>query len=87
MWCTADNHHDTWHTRAKVILESNFNQAVISKISIFDEIASSFTYSQKLLYFKHNWRLIDQQLLLYQLYGRGILGISFFIFASCDPLM
>ena len=35
------------HTCAKEFLDSNFNQAVIEKISNFHVIAPNFTYSQK----------------------------------------
>ena len=34
----------------KGVLDFNFNQAVIDKISIFHEIAPNFTYSQKLYF-------------------------------------
>ena len=47
MWCAADNHNDTCHARAKGFLDSNLNQAVIDKISIFHEIGPNFTYSPK----------------------------------------
>ena len=42
-----DNHSYMCHICAKGILDSNFNQAVIDKISIFHEIAPNFTYSQQ----------------------------------------
>ena len=48
MWCVADIHNYKCHVCAKGFLDSNFNQAVIGKISIFHEIAPNFTYSQKL---------------------------------------
>ena len=32
MWCAADNHNYMYHTFAKEILDSNFNEAVINKI-------------------------------------------------------
>ena len=48
MWCVADNHNASCHTCAKGLLDWNFNCAVINKISVFHEIASNFTYSQKL---------------------------------------
>ena len=35
------------HICAEGFLDSNFNQAVIDKISIFHEIAPNFTYLQK----------------------------------------
>ena len=45
MWCAADNHNNACHTCAKSILDLNFIQAAINKISNFYEIASNFTYS------------------------------------------
>ena len=42
-----DNHSYMCHICAKGFLDSNFNEAVIDKISIFHEIAPNFTYSQK----------------------------------------
>ena len=74
------------HVCAKGYLDSNFNQAVIAKISIFHEIAPNFTYSQKSLFFKYNWNFFDQLLLPYKFYGRDTVGMLFFIFASCEPL-
>ena len=47
MWCAGDNHSYMCHICAKALLDSNFNQAVIDKRSIFHEIAPNFTYSQK----------------------------------------
>ena len=47
MWCAADNHNYIRQLCAKGILDSNFNQAAIDKISIFHEIDPNFTYSQK----------------------------------------
>ena len=38
MWCAADNHNYMWHIYAKGFLDSNFNQAVIEKISIFTKL-------------------------------------------------
>ena len=39
MCCAADNYNYMCHTCAKEFLDSNFNQAVIDKISNFHEIA------------------------------------------------
>ena len=50
MWCVADNHNYVCRMRTKGFLDSNFNQAVIDKISNFQEIAPNFTYSQKLYF-------------------------------------
>ena len=48
MWSAADNHNYTCHMYAKGFLDSNLTLVVIDKISIFQEIAPNFTYSQKL---------------------------------------
>ena len=48
MWCAADNHNYMCHIYAKGVLDSNFIQAVIYKISNFHKIAPNSTYhSQK----------------------------------------
>ena len=48
MWCTEDIHNYMCHLCAKEYLDSNFNYAIIDKISNFHEITQNFTYSQKL---------------------------------------
>ena len=48
MWCPVVNHNHMRHICAKGFLDSNFNQAIIEKISFFHEIAPNFTYSQNL---------------------------------------
>ena len=55
-------------------------------MSIFHEIAPNFTYSQKSQFFKYNWNFLDQLLLPYKFYDRGMWGILFFIFATCERL-
>ena len=47
MLCAADNHNNMCHICAKELLDSNFNYAVIYKISFFNKIAQKFIYSQK----------------------------------------
>ena len=47
IWLADDNHSYKCHIFAKGFLDSNFNEAVIDKISFFHEIAPNFTYSQK----------------------------------------
>ena len=47
MWCATDIYNYMCDIYAKEFLVSNFNQAVIDKISIFQEIAPNFTFSQK----------------------------------------
>ena len=47
MWCAADNRNFKCYICAKGVLDSNFNEAVIDKISNLQEIAPNFTYSQK----------------------------------------
>ena len=82
-----DNHSYMCHIFAKGVLDSNFNEAVIDKISIFHEIALNFTYSQKSHFFKCNWIFLDQLLLPNKFHGRDTWGILFSIFASCEPLI
>ena len=53
----------------KRILDSNFSEAVIDKISNFQEIALYFTYSQKSWFLKYNWNFLDQLLFPYKFYG------------------
>ena len=50
MWCATDNHNYMCHICAKGVLDSNFNQAVMDKISNINEIAPNFTYSQKIIF-------------------------------------
>ena len=54
------------HICAKRFLDSNFNEAVIDKISIFHEIAPN--YAQKIRDFKS----MDQLILPFQFYGRDM---------------
>ena len=42
MWCAADNQNFICQTCAKEVLDSNFNEAVIDKISNFQETAPNF---------------------------------------------
>ena len=48
MCCETNNHNDTCHTCPNGLLDSNFNEVAIDKISIFHEITPNITYSQKL---------------------------------------
>ena len=43
MWSTVDNHNYMCYICAKGFLDSNCNEAVIDKISSFNEIAPNFT--------------------------------------------
>ena len=55
MSCAVDDHNNMCHIgeiNKKKLLDSNFNEAVICKISHFNEIAPNFTYSQKNRTFK-----------------------------------
>ena len=47
MWCAEDNYSYMCQICAKGLLDLNFNEAVIDKVSIFHEIALNFTHSQK----------------------------------------
>ena len=44
MWCAPNNYKDIL---CKRFLDTNFNEAVINKISNFHQIAPNLTYSQK----------------------------------------
>ena len=48
MWCAVINNIHMCLKCAKGFLDLNLNYTVIDKISILNEIASNFTYSQKL---------------------------------------
>ena len=72
MYCAANNHSYTCHICAKGFLDTNFNQAVIDKISIFHEIAPNYTYSQKSLLLKYNRNFLDQLLLPYKFHGKDM---------------
>ena len=47
MWCAVVIHNYMCHICRKGFLDSNFNEAVIEKLSNFHEIAPNFTESQK----------------------------------------
>ena len=72
MLCAADNHNNMRHIYAKGFLYSNFNLAVIDKISHFHEIAPNFTYLLKSYFSKYNWNFLHQLLLPYKFYGRDM---------------
>ena len=70
IWFPADNHNYMCYICAKGFLDSNFNLAVVDKISNFHEIAAHFAYSQKSYFVKkYNWNFLDQHLLSYRIYG------------------
>ena len=50
-YCAEDNHNYMSNMCEKEFSDSNFNKAVIGKISIFQEITPNFTYSYKFLNF------------------------------------
>ena len=80
MWFASDNHNNMSRICAKELSDSDFNQARIYKIAIFNKIAPNFTSSQKSYFFKYNWNFLDQLPLLYKFYGRGMWEILFFSF-------
>ena len=81
MCCAADNHNYMCHTYAKEFLDSNFSYAVMDKKINFHEIAPNSTYSHNYICY-----FLDQLLHPYKFHGRDMLGILFFIFASCELL-
>ena len=49
MWCAADNHNNMCHICAKGFSDSNFNSAVIDKISNLHKIAQiSFIHKNRI---------------------------------------
>ena len=54
MWGASDNHNNMCHICAKELLDSNFNQSIIYKITILTKLPPNFTYSQKSQFFKYN---------------------------------
>ena len=81
MFCASDNHNYMCHICAKEFSNSNFNEAVIDKVSNFYEIAPNFTFSQKSQFFKYICNFLDQLLHPYKFNGRDMSGVLFFIFA------
>ena len=59
---------------------------LLTKYQILLKFAQTFRYSQKWYSFKYNWKFLDQLFLPYKFYGRDMMGIYFFNFASCEPL-
>ena len=66
---------------AKEVSDLNFYEAVIGKISTFQEIATNFIIHKNL-----NFSSIIEILLPYTFNGSSIRGILFFNFASCESL-
>ena len=60
------------HICAKGFLDSNFNQAVIDKISNFQDIDPDFTYSQKSYFLKFNWNFFRPTCFYPKFYGRDM---------------
>ena len=72
MWCAAEIHNYMCQTYAKGFSDSNFDEAVIDKLSNFHKIAPNFTYSQKSYFLKYNYNFLIQPLPPYKFYGRGM---------------
>ena len=72
MWCAADTNNYMCYICAKGFLDSYFTEAVIDKISNFQEIAPDFTYSQKHNFYMYNWNSLDQLRFSYKFYGRNM---------------
>ena len=62
MWCASDNHNDMCYMCSKELLDSNFNYAVIDKIS--NEIVPNLS-----LFLKYNRDFLHQPILPYEFYG------------------
>ena len=50
MWCAAENDNYMCHPYTDGLLDLNFNEGVIDKISNFQEIAPNFTYITKVIF-------------------------------------
>ena len=78
-WVTCvQNNFQIWHL-IKQLLAKYF----------FQEFASNFTYSQKMVIFKYSakWFFLDRLLLPnYRLHDSSMIEMLFFNFASCEPL-
>ena len=85
MWCAVDNNNYMYHICAKGFFDSNFNQAVIDKISIFHEIAPNPTYSKN-RYFKSTIGKRPTASTLLMFWQGHCNEYTFFIFGSCEPL-
>ena len=53
----------------------------------FSRYCPKFHIFTKIIIFQVFFQLLDQLLHPYKFYGRGMSGILFFIFASCEPLI
>ena len=89
MWFAADIdnkiHNDMCHICAKELLDSNFNEAVIYKMSNFKEITQ---ISHTCIHKDHNFlqlELLRQPILPYRFHCMNMQGTYLFIFASCEP--
>ena len=52
MWCAADYHNNMRHICAKELIDSNFNLAVIFKISDFNDDCPKFhIFTKKRIFF------------------------------------
>ena len=69
-------------THVQNFLDSNFNLAVIDKISNFHEIAQNSTYLNKSLYFMYICNFLDLLLHPYKFRGKDMSGIHFFYFCQ-----
>ena len=71
MWCAADNNNNTSHTCVKGILDSILIQQLLTEYQFFTKFPQ-ISHIHKYRIFKHNWRLIDELLLRYKVYGGGM---------------
>ena len=75
------------HPCVKGILDSDFNKAVMDKYQIFKKLPQISHIHKNLNIKKYDWKLIDQLLLHYKVYGSDVRGIYCFIFASLHTLL
>ena len=59
---------------------------LLTKYQIFKILPQISHFHKYRIFFKYICNFLEQVLHPYKFYGRGMSGILFFIFASCEPL-
>ena len=88
MCCASDNHNYMCHKCAKKKIKFELQLSSYWQNIKFSRFCPKFHIFTKIVIvvFLQFLRLLDQLLHPYKFYGRGISGILFFIFTSCEPL-
>ena len=85
--CALDNHNHMCHTCAKEFLIWASIKQLLTKYQVFTILPQISHFHKNRNFFKYFCNFLDQLLHPYKFYGRGMSGILFFIFASCEPLV